>query len=249
SAWEPVLQYTENHTSIAVDFVFVEGGTEDVDILEHNRDLCLRKGVKRRWVTPSGRDTRSKARNKGAEYADGEYLLFVDGDCWPDFKDVLHSFALYASHNLVISGYINSSLSSGELLGEHREPWAGAMQNLILLDDLWMMHEQAFMVHRDLFFGVGGFDASWAYHGFCFEGIDLYTRMFAKYFTPLAICPYAAFTHQPHEKDVVGNKSHQNLELFKTRLREETFKDLLWHPAVQKKLSVLEGFGRSYDIR
>lgn len=238
-----------------IDFVVVEGGTTDPDILEHNRDFCLSHGIKRRWVPRREHHTRSDARNYGASHVSGEYLLFVDGDCRPENKDVLARIQQYATKNAVMNFYVafetNATNGQPPLLGDHREPWMTQGAAPQVTYDLWMMHEQAFMVHRSYFDGVSGFDVSWANSGFCYEGIEMYTRMYAKYRIPLLLYGDVTFLHRWHEKDPDARKTRENLEPLYHRLIHQTFG--LEHrsePNMQTMLRVLRGSGpERYDIR
>jgi len=115
----------------------------------------------------------SVARNKGAFAGEGEVLLFLDADC---------SFAHENVLALLLEQYVEGSdVCFGQIFAPQGDFWAN-YQNKVAreravrfrLGEKFSMTTQIFMVKKEVFKVVGGFDE--AYH-FGFEDRDLFITL------------------------------------------------------------------------
>jgi GT2 family glycosyltransferase len=117
---------------------------------------------------------RSIARNRGAQIAEGELLLFLDSDCIPETRDFL------AHHLAAMKG--SSDISVGSIVGIGGGFWdryqceVAARRSALAQRDgaLAAATSPNFMIRREAFLSLGGFDE--AYEGYGFEDRDFFLR-------------------------------------------------------------------------
>lgn len=209
-AWLPILN--TNH-----DFIIVEAGSEvQYSSSADNPKRCLDAGV-RYITTPNiGINTRCYGRNMGAEYVSGEYIAFVDGDCIPN-ASYLSDVEQTVCPNTVLCGNINYQMADGTIKGDYRQAFLGG-RHLLVTHNFQLISEANMVVSRQQFEYCDGFDANWAANAWCGEGMDLYTRMFARFFTPLLVAGFAGVTHQYHVPSPEKLQAYENEDAFRERL-------------------------------
>lgn len=118
----------------------------------------------------------SVARNKGAFAGNGEVILFLDADCSFAHKNVL---------SLLLEQYEEGfDVCFGQIYAPQGDFWA-SYQNMVAKErserfkrgEHFSMTTQIFMVKKEVFKAVGGFDE--AYH-FGFEDRDLFINLLKK---------------------------------------------------------------------
>lgn len=237
-AWKPVLDKGEN-----VDFVFVESGTSK-EISTHNRSICLDNNIRRHWVPRNGKHAKCDARNFGARKVEGEYIWFVDGDCYPH-KDALKNLQQIVMPDAIICGHILFPQPDGVMWGDHREQIFGRRKNTIVNNYPWAMSEPNSCYPRTLFESVGGFNIDWAVSGWCPEGLELYWRIFCKHFTPLLLTREVTVEHQwhaPSPERVIAQETGENNEpLRKQMMKTAEEYGILNHPKIQEILLAFQG--------
>lgn len=197
------------------DLCIVEGGSTKEWVAE-NREACLQANVKHHWVSSHGRLTASMGRNYGASKVAGEYLYFIDGDCWPN-TGWLRAMERAASPEAIAIGRVEFQQSDSTILQDHRLPQFGYGYSLTTFP--WMMDEKNVMIPRKLFDLVGGFDVRWASNSYCWEGVDLYCRLYLRRRTPMIMVYDSLVTHQQdHEKNPDHLISDDNVADFHKRL-------------------------------
>ena len=233
-AWMPLLEFEPN-----VDFVVVESGTDEETSM-HNREICLNKNLKRHWVPKNGKWGKASARNYGAKKVNGEYLWFVDGDCFP-FESALRELKYVAGPEVIVCGRVNFPQPDYRYFADHRTAlWDN--RDVTPTHYLWAVEEGNMCYPRSLFEAVGGFDVSWALSGHCPEGVDLYWRIFCRFFTPLMLVPAVSVEHQWHPPSDERLRRHENIEPLKQRLYEVAVEAGLWrHPRIQELFEAVQG--------
>lgn len=233
-AWMPLLEDANN-----VDFVVVESET-DKETSMHNREICLNRNLKRHWVPKFGKWGKSHARNYGASKVNGEYLWFVDGDCFP-FESALKELRYVAGPEVVVCGRVNFPQENGAYFADHRTAlWDS--RDVTPTNYFWAVEEGNMCYPRTLFNSVGGFDVGWAESGHCPEGVDLWWRIFCRHFTPLMLVPAVAVEHQWHPPSEERLRLHENIEPLKRRLQQTAMDAGLWeHPKIQEMFDAVQG--------
>ena len=130
----------------------------------------------------------STCRNEGAKLTTRKKILFLDDDVDPHGQ-------CFAAHSLALEMY---DLSLGLLPREKWSPETDDRTTFFMREDLslWNFCWSGNMaVRRDVFFGVGGFDADTFDNGHGFEDIDFARRCFA---THKRLClNRLSLTHHP----------------------------------------------------
>jgi GT2 family glycosyltransferase len=117
---------------------------------------------------------RSATRNRGARVAEGALLLFLDSDCIPDHPDFL------AHHLAAMAG--GSDISVGSIVGIGGDFWDRYQREVAARRSALAQRDGAlaaatspnFMIQREAFLSLGGFDE--AYEGYGFEDRDFFLR-------------------------------------------------------------------------
>lgn len=117
---------------------------------------------------------RSATRNRGARIAEGELLLFLDSDCIPEGPDFLtHHLAAMAGGADVSVGSIVGT--GGGFWDRYQREVAARRVALATRDGaLTAATSPNFMIRREAFLSLGGFDE--AYEGYGFEDRDFFLR-------------------------------------------------------------------------
>lgn len=153
---------------IVVDDASQDGSGEAVAALGHD-DVTV--------ITQSQNRGRSAARNLGAAQAGESHLLFLDSDCVPADAHLLE-------HHLAVLE--DGAVSIGSVEGADDGFWhayqaaSAQRRNLAARRDGFALYGASgnFMISRDAFISLGGFDE--AYQGYGFEDRDLFLRLEAK---------------------------------------------------------------------
>jgi glycosyltransferase involved in cell wall biosynthesis len=130
---------------------------------------------------------RSKARNAGANYGKGDFILFLDADCEPENNDLINEHCKVFMQGFDVSfGTIKPQAKSGvfwcgylnEVENKRRE---SANKNLFLA-----LTSGHFAIKRKVFEECGGFDERYRHYGF--EDRDLIATLIKKnakmYYSP-----------------------------------------------------------------
>jgi GT2 family glycosyltransferase len=136
---------------------------------------------------------RSAARNMGAREAPDGLLLFLDSDCIPSDEAFLESHLATLQGGADVSMGVVTGASDGfwhayQAAAMHRRLRASVRQGVAIFGS-----SQNFMVRRQLFIELGGFDEG--YKGYGFEDRDLFLRM-AEHGRSIAWTPLATVIHR-----------------------------------------------------
>lgn len=116
---------------------------------------------------------RAATRNRGASLSTGEFLLFIDSDCFP----VNNSFLCYH-----LKALASADISIGPVLpppdnsfwSKYQKRSAKRRSTLFKKGYYFMMTSANFMIKTKLFYALGGFDPSYSRYGF--EDRDFFIR-------------------------------------------------------------------------
>lgn len=198
------------------DLVVVEGGS-DKEWVDLNRQTSLDYNFKHHALDPSydKKLVRADGRNLGAKFVNGEYLYFVDGDCLMQ-DGCMSAIRRGLSKNTFTTGRVLFEQQDGHTFDDHRLPEFGPRGSYKLTDFPWALAEANFAVPAVLFHSMGGFDASWAVNGYCWEGTNLYANLFVSSYGRIKIVLVhdAVVLHKWHEPSEERTAVEENVAVY-----------------------------------
>ena len=178
------------------------------------------------------------ARNRGAQQACSEWLLFIDADCIAAPDWVERMCACFDQGHTVVGGSVN-------ILPDTSSYWT-LCDNLLTLTpsletstNMWYLPSLNFGIRRALFLALGGFDES--FPGAAGEDVDLSLRL-RQHGEPLHFASDAQVTHRPprstaravwHHLYAFG-ATHDRIQQLHAALRPSPLNHLSphWYPAI-----------------
>ena len=154
----------------------------------------------------------SSGRNLGAAHAKGEYIFFLDSDQWI-IGDYWMDIALKIMREQIGIGAVAWNAGwfyPGELsaLIVDYLPDRGIRPDMLYRTDIGLLATSGFLMRKDIFQEVGGFDEF--YDPTCFEDTDL-TLKIRNYGYETAYTPYMLIKHLPHQTTKSGSTWHRKL--------------------------------------
>jgi len=158
-----------------VEIIVSDGGSKDrtLEIAKYWADKVVQH-------TESRKQTISEGRNKGAEIAEGDVLVFINGDTYPADLDVFFKFIYdWALRNNRYNSFdaLTCSVSIEPQLIKMKDKIFYALHNryikLLNIIGIGMGRGECQIVRKDLFQKVGGYDISLA----AGEDFDLFRRI------------------------------------------------------------------------
>lgn len=167
---------------------------EKVEILKNHKNGC------------------SSGRNLGVLQAKGDYLFFLDSDQWI-IGDHWMDIALKIMHEHIGIGAVAWNAGwfyPGKLsaLIVDYLPDRGIRPDMLYRTDIGLLATSGFLMRKDVFEAVGGFDEF--YDPTCFEDTDL-TLKIRSYGYEVAYTPYMLMKHLPHQTTKSGSAWHKKL--------------------------------------
>lgn len=151
--------------------IVVDDGSQD----EHLIDLTSRYS-NCHLISLDKNQGRAAARNAGAEYSHGEYLLFLDSDCEiPNSNLVAKHCQLLAKGCDVVFGSIGPGTSENSFWTAYFSDIQRRRHQAAMAGDFLMLTSAHFSIRRKVFENIGGFDQHFRYYGF--EDRDLFARL------------------------------------------------------------------------
>ena len=171
-----------------INIIIVDDGSEYPVILEKNISQLHQVTL----VRLEKNQGRGRACNIGAETGDGELIYFIDVDC------ILRNKYTIMSHFECIS-QVSAAVSCGQICCRGDGFWSRyQMQVALRRERSYLEGNHAsltsanFMIKRDVFNLIGGFDKSFSYYGF--EDRDLFLSIIEKKFH-IFFCQKALVEH------------------------------------------------------
>ncbi len=154
----------------------------------------------------------SSGRNIGVNNATGEIIVFLDSDQWV-ISDSWLDAGIWILENRKGIGAV--SWGAGWFTSEDcRGPIVDYFENraiaseVLYRTDVSYLATSGFIMRKDLFEAVGGFDEY--YDPTCFEDTDL-TLAINDFGLQTVYCPYLNIMHLPHQTTESGSKKHTEL--------------------------------------
>ena len=154
----------------------------------------------------------SSGRNLGVKNATGELIVFLDSDQWV-VSDSWLDAGLWIMENRRSVGAV--SWGAGWFASEDcRGPIVDYFENRAISSDMLYRNDMSylatsgFLMRKDLFDEIGGFDEF--YDPTCFEDTDLSLAINDKGLQTV-YCPYLNIMHLPHQTTESGSKKHTEL--------------------------------------
>lgn len=122
---------------------------------------------------------RSKARNTGAYYGDGDFILFLDADCEPESCNLVDAHCKVFTQGFDVSfGTIKPQTKSGAFWVGYLAAVENNRRNSATKNNFLALTSGHFAIRRTLFEECGGFDEQYRYYGF--EDRDLIATLIQK---------------------------------------------------------------------
>lgn len=163
-------------------------------------------------IVHNGKNGCSSGRNLGVSNASGEIIVFLDSDQWVISDTWLDAGLYILEHRGSVgavswgAGWFVNSDCTGPIV-DYFENRAITPERLYR-DDLSYLATSGFMISKQLFHQIGGFDE--AYDPTCFEDTDLSLAVNHAGFQTV-YCPYLNIMHLPHQTTNSGSKAHKEL--------------------------------------
>lgn len=155
----------------------------------------------------------SSGRNLGVKNAEGEYILFLDSDQWIVSDYWLDSPLDLLENNVSIgavawnAGWFEPGKTYGPIV-DYAPNRAIDGADIWFRTDIAYLATSGFLMKKELFIQVGGFDEF--YDPTCFEDTDISLKIRNEGYE-LAYCPYMSIMHLPHQTTLSGSKKHAQL--------------------------------------
>lgn len=155
----------------------------------------------------------SSGRNLGVKNAIGEYILFLDSDQWVVSDYWLDSALELLENNVSIgatawnAGWFEPGKTYGPIV-DYSPNRAIENANIWFKTDIAYLATSGFLMKKDIFIQIGGFDEF--YDPTCFEDTDLSLKIRNAGYE-IAYCPYMGIMHLPHQTTQSGSAKHTQL--------------------------------------
>ncbi len=155
----------------------------------------------------------SSGRNLGVKHAKGEYICFLDSDQWVIsdlwLEATLDAFEKNKGVGAIAwnAGWFNHDDVRGPIVDGYDQR-AIKSSRYLARNDVAYLATSGFLMHKDLFEEIGGFDEF--FDPTCYEDTDLSLKVrYAGY--EILYCPYMAIMHIPHQTTNSGSAAHAEL--------------------------------------
>ena len=154
----------------------------------------------------------SSGRNLGVENAKGDYILFLDSDQWILNPYWIDSYIKIIDNNLDVgaigwgAGWFNSKGLSYKVVDAYEFKYMPP--NAMARKDIGYLATCGFIMKKDLFEEVGGFDLS--YDPTCYEDTDLSLKI-RNSGREIYYSTYLGVGHLPHQTTKSGTSEHNKL--------------------------------------
>lgn len=154
----------------------------------------------------------SSGRNLGVKNSKTDYILFLDSDqfalhdCWLDEYIELQGRGFFGAIGWS-GGWIKPPKIGASTVVEGY-PYRYVPADVLARTDLEYLATDGFMIKKDIFNKVGGFDE--IFDPTCFEDTDL-SFAIRNAELKLAYCPYLGIYHLPHQTTKSGSASHDKM--------------------------------------
>ena len=226
------LKGIERNTEHPKEVIIVEMGIHELALEKYDLNIKIIAHYQNRDQVGF-----ATARNKGAEFATGDILAFLDVDCIPEkdyFKEIKRICSQREGLFMAHSQYLLQAVTGLDKLQENSvsHPDKDFPEAIELCEDYTKFSTLGFFLKKDLYENIGGFDNY--YTGYGMEDIDFAlatkNRLCPFYLTTLRVYHQQhSFYHPPlnHLESIVKNSNY-----FKSKWRQwpmvnylEEFKD------------------------
>lgn len=201
---DTLLKYNSryNYQIVVVDNMSTDGSYE----------ILQEKYVDKITLVRNSKNGCSSGRNLGVENSKGKYILFLDSDEWILHKYWLDSYLDTLTNNNQIgaigwgAGWFNAKGFAYKVVDAYEHFYMPP--NSIARKDIGYLATCGFIMERDLFYKVGGFDL--AYDPTCYEDTDLSLKI-RHYGKEIYYSKYLGVGHLPHQTTKSGTSAHDKL--------------------------------------